>query len=84
MASASDRATGSLFLLVALLVFGYYTLWVMALPFLAPEHPLQAFFLPRVYAIALPVALLLLGLSGVGAFLASVVIKQGKKKAKAA
>jgi dolichyl-phosphate mannosyltransferase polypeptide 2 regulatory subunit len=41
---------------------------------------LHAFFLPRVYAIALPVALLVLGVSGVGAFLASVLIKQGKKK----
>jgi hypothetical protein len=127
MASLSDRATGGFFLLVALLVFTYYTVWVMALvrtrnmtgarghgragqkgsvirlqwthrrrclfvrsaglsrgpsmqPFLDPSHALHSLFPPRNFAILIPVALLVLGVSGIGAFLASVLIKSEKKK----
>jgi dolichyl-phosphate mannosyltransferase polypeptide 2 regulatory subunit len=80
MASFSDRATGLLFLLIAAVVFGYYTFWTMVLPFLPADHPAQAAFPPKEFAILIPVALLIVGISGVGAFLASVMLKQAKKK----
>lgn len=53
-------------------------------PFLDPSHALHALFPPRNYAIGIPVALLVLGVSGIGAFLASVLLKSEKKKKKAA
>lgn len=116
-------------LLIAMIVLGYYSVWVLALvssnttrmstqkqaacefdraeltawwsvwlvitldliaplvmlpcavqPFLSPSHPLQSLFLPRAYAVGIPVGLLVVGVSGIGAFLASVLIKSGKKK----
>lgn len=45
------------------------------------DHPLQALFLPRVWAIRIPVILTLLGSAVVGTFLALVMIKSSRKKA---
>lgn len=53
----------------------------MVVPFLSAQSALQSFFLPRYYAVALPVCLLVVGLAGIGAYLGSVMIKSGKKKA---
>lgn len=50
-------------------------------PFLDPSSALHSFFLPRYYSVAIPVFLLVVGLTGIGAFLGSVMIKSGKKKA---
>jgi hypothetical protein len=41
---------------------------------------LHAYFLPRHYAISIPVGLLVLLASGVGIFLARVMIASGQKK----
>jgi len=84
MASTSDRATGLFFLLVAITVFTYYTTWVMLLPFLSSDHFLHAFFLPRPYAVTVPVMLLVVGVSGILAFLGKVMISQARKKKKKA
>jgi dolichyl-phosphate mannosyltransferase polypeptide 2 regulatory subunit len=45
-------------------------------------HPLHDFFPAHEYAIKIPVALLLVGLTGVFTFMASVMIRSGKKKQK--
>lgn len=50
-------------------------------PFVDDSHPSQSLFPPRVWAIRLPVILLLLGGSVVGSFLAIVMIKSNRKKA---
>lgn len=71
-------------LAVATGVFGYYTFWVFAVPFLDLSNPLQALFLPREYAIRLPILLLLIAGVGVGSFVGKVLIankeKENKKK----
>jgi len=46
------------------------------------SHPLHDYFLPRQYAIIIPVALLTLGVTLVGSFIALVMIKSKPKKMK--
>lgn len=45
------------------------------------EHPAQSLFPPRVWAIRLPVILVLLGGAVVGSFLSVVMIRSNRKKA---
>jgi dolichyl-phosphate mannosyltransferase polypeptide 2 regulatory subunit len=67
-------------LLISISVFTYYTIWTLLMPFVDVGHPLHNYFPPREYAIKIPVALLLFGLTGVFSFLASVMIRSGKKQ----
>lgn len=50
-------------------------------PFVDSDHPLHAFFPPRVWAIRIPVILILLGSAVVGSFLSVVMIRSNRKKA---
>ncbi|EPE10271.1 dolichol phosphate-mannose biosynthesis regulatory protein [Ophiostoma piceae UAMH 11346] len=68
-------------LVAASVVFLYYTIWTLMMPFVDSDHPLQNFFLPRVWAIRIPVVLLLLGSAVVGTFLSMVMIRSNQKKA---
>lgn len=86
-------------LIVATVVFLYYTIWTLLLvgqppqrnaardtdvtsqPFVDDSHPIQSLFPPRVWAIRIPVILLLLGGAVVGSFLSVVMIRSNRKKA---
>jgi len=50
-------------------------------PFVDEDHPLQSLFPPRVWAIRIPVILILLGSAVVGSFLGVVMIQSNQKKA---
>lgn len=50
-------------------------------PFVDSDHPLQNLFPPRVWAIRIPVILILLGSAVVGSFLSVVMIRGNRKKA---
>jgi len=50
-------------------------------PFVDSDHPLQNMFPPRVWAIRIPVILILLGCAVVGSFLSAVMIRSNKKRA---
>lgn len=68
---------------VAAFVFTYYTAWVFVLPFINEDNILNQFFLPRDYAIKLPILLLFIAALGVGTFVGKVFIKnQQKQKSK--
>lgn len=67
-------------LAVATGVFSYYTAWVFLLPFLDEDNILQSFFLPRSYAIKLPLVLLVLAILAVGTFVGKVLIKNAEKE----
>lgn len=67
-------------LAVATGVFTYYTAWVFLLPFLDSDNFLKNFFLPREYAIRLPLLLLLLAVLAVGSFVGNVLIKNAQKE----
>ncbi|AWU76343.1 uncharacterized protein C5L36_0C02840 [Pichia kudriavzevii] len=67
-------------LLLATFIFAYYTIWTFITPFLAEDNILQNFFLPRYYAIALPVIALILGVTLVTTFIGMVIVKSAQKK----
>lgn len=75
-----DQLVGLAMLGVATAVFSYYTAWVFLVPFLNEDSILQSFFLPREYAIKLPILLLLLAALGVGSFVGNVMIKNAEKE----
>ncbi|EMF16285.1 dolichol phosphate-mannose biosynthesis regulatory [Sphaerulina musiva SO2202] len=76
-----DRLVGLAMLVLASTVFLYYTIWTLLMPFVDDSHPIQQLFPPRVWAIRIPVILLLVGGAVVGSFLSVVMIKSNKKKA---
>ncbi|SGZ48770.1 CIC11C00000001600 [Sungouiella intermedia] len=67
-------------LAVATGVFSYYTAWVFLLPFLDDDNILQSLFLPRDYAIKLPILLLVLAILAVGTFVGRVLLKNAEKE----
>ncbi|KAF2461354.1 dolichol phosphate-mannose biosynthesis regulatory, partial [Lineolata rhizophorae] len=76
-----DRLIGLAMLVVATAVFTYYTIWTLLMPFVDEDHPLHSLFPPRVWAIRIPVILILLGSAVVGSFLGVVMIRSNRKKA---
>ncbi|RMZ90453.1 hypothetical protein DV736_g2302, partial [Chaetothyriales sp. CBS 134916] len=76
-----DKLVGMALLVVATTVFLYYTIWTLLIPFVDEDHPLQGLFPPRVWAIRIPVILILLASTVVGSFLAMVMIRSQRKKA---
>lgn len=78
MATGTDRAAGYGMMLVSALIFAYYTMWVVLLPFVEKGHAIHRLFLPRMYAVIIPViaGLVLLGIIGV--FVAVVMLRSKK------
>lgn len=84
-------------LMIASAVFLYYTVWTLLMvrsirltrlpmtnfqqPFVDPDQPIQNLFPPRVWAIRIPVILILLGSAVVGSFLSVVMIRSNRKRA---
>jgi dolichyl-phosphate mannosyltransferase polypeptide 2 regulatory subunit len=50
----SERALGGALLAASSVGFCYYSVWVLALPFVDADQPLHALFPPRHLAVALP------------------------------
>lgn len=71
-------------LLTAIFVFTYYTTWSILLPFFDVSSPIHGYFPPREWAVRLPAFILVVGLSGIGFFVGSTVIKEKKRKAQKA
>merc|ERR1712137_66072 len=77
----ADRLVGLSMLVAATAIFVYYTVWTLFMPFVDDDHILHSLFLPRVWAIRIPVILLILGTTVVGSFLSVVMIRSNRKKA---
>ncbi|KAI4217071.1 MAG: hypothetical protein LQ351_000380 [Letrouitia transgressa] len=76
-----DKLVGMAMLVTATAIFLYYTTWTLFMPFVDPGHPFHDFFPPRVWAIRIPVILILLGSAVVGSFLSMVMIRSNRKQA---
>ncbi|KAI9166689.1 dolichyl-phosphate mannosyltransferase polypeptide 2, regulatory subunit [Paramyrothecium foliicola] len=76
-----DQLVGLAMLVVASVVFLYYSVWTLLMPFVDDDQTLHNFFPPRVWAIRIPVILILLGSAVVGSFLGMVMIRSNQKKA---
>ncbi|CRK29550.1 hypothetical protein BN1723_000507 [Verticillium longisporum] len=79
--SKLDKLVGLAMLVAASVIFTYYTIWTLLIPFVDDDHPLQSLFPARVWAIRIPVILILLASAVVGSFLGTVMIRSNKKKA---
>uniref|UniRef100_G1S6W9 Dolichol phosphate-mannose biosynthesis regulatory protein n=1 Tax=Nomascus leucogenys TaxID=61853 RepID=G1S6W9_NOMLE len=66
MATGTDQVVGLGLVAVSLIIFTYYTAWVILLPFIDSQHVIHKYFLPRAYAVAIPLAAGLLLLLFVG------------------
>ncbi|XP_062816255.1 dolichol phosphate-mannose biosynthesis regulatory protein isoform X2 [Anolis carolinensis] len=84
MATATDRLVGFGLVAFSLLLFAYYTVWIVVLPFVERDHLIQAFFLPREFSVLIPVAAGLLLLLFVGTFIAVITWKSRAAAKKAA
>ncbi|NP_001230988.1 dolichol phosphate-mannose biosynthesis regulatory protein [Sus scrofa] len=83
MATGTDQVVGLGLVAVSLIIFTYYTTWVILLPFIDSQHVIHKYFLPRAYAVAIPLAAGLLLLLFVGVFITSVMLKSQKVTKKA-
>nr|OQO23715.1 hypothetical protein B0A51_10923 [Rachicladosporium sp. CCFEE 5018] len=79
-----DRLVGLAMLIVSSTVFAYYTVWTLLMRFVDDSHFFHSLFPLRVWAIRIPVILLLLGGAVVGSFLSVVMIRSNRKKARKA
>jgi len=78
--AASDKAFGGIMLLTAAIVFVYYTIWAILLPFFDTTSPIHAYFPAREWAIRLPAFILVIGLAAIGTFVGVTVVKENRKK----
>ncbi|KZP19461.1 hypothetical protein FIBSPDRAFT_827990 [Athelia psychrophila] len=82
--AASDKALGGAMLLTASIVFVYYTIWAILLPFFDKTSPIHDYFPAREWAIRLPAFILVIGLAVIGTFVGSTIMKENRKKAQKA
>ncbi|KAI0831398.1 dolichol phosphate-mannose biosynthesis regulatory protein Dpm2, partial [Trametes gibbosa] len=71
----SDKACGSLILLVGAVAFLYYTIWTLLLPILDNSSPVHAWFPSREWALRIPAFIVVLGMSAIGLFLGVRIIQ---------
>uniref|UniRef100_A0A8C3IMW8 Dolichol phosphate-mannose biosynthesis regulatory protein n=1 Tax=Chrysemys picta bellii TaxID=8478 RepID=A0A8C3IMW8_CHRPI len=50
-----DQLVGFGLVAFSLLLFVYYTIWIIILPFIDSDHGIHKFFLPREYSVTIPV-----------------------------
>ncbi|XP_010719132.1 dolichol phosphate-mannose biosynthesis regulatory protein [Meleagris gallopavo] len=82
MATATDRAVGFGLVAFSLILFVYYTLWIIVLPFIDSDHSIHRYFLPREYAVIIPMVAGLLLLLFIGVFIMVVMWKSRKPASK--
>ncbi|KAJ2724850.1 Dolichol phosphate-mannose biosynthesis regulatory protein [Coemansia sp. Benny D115] len=82
MTQIHDKAVGATLLAIGTFVLSYYSIWTLIIPFVDEDHPARMLFPPQWYAIALPVFLLVVGVTGIFGFLSFVMLKSAKKTAK--
>ncbi|XP_021514983.2 dolichol phosphate-mannose biosynthesis regulatory protein isoform X2 [Meriones unguiculatus] len=75
MATGTDQVVGFGLVAVSLIIFTYYTTWVILLPFIDSQHVIHKYFLPRAYAVLIPLVAGLLLLLFVGLFITYVMLK---------
>ena len=76
MATGCDSAVGYSLLFSAATVFIYYAFWIVILPFVDPDHVIQLLFLPRVYAVAVPIVVGVVVLIALTLYIAVVTVKK--------
>uniref|UniRef100_A0A0B8RXW8 Dolichol phosphate-mannose biosynthesis regulatory protein n=1 Tax=Philothamnus irregularis TaxID=1899461 RepID=A0A0B8RXW8_9SAUR len=84
MATVSDQFVGYGLVTFSLVLFAYYTVWIIVLPFIESDHLVHKYFLPREYSVIIPVAAGLVLLLFIGTFITIVMWKNQKSGKKSA
>ncbi|XP_044296062.1 dolichol phosphate-mannose biosynthesis regulatory protein [Varanus komodoensis] len=84
MATATDQLVGYGLVAFSLVLFAYYTIWIIILPFMESDHQIHKYFLPREFSVIIPVVAGLLLLLFVGMFITTISWKNRKNAKKAA
>lgn len=79
--AVSDKVIGGGMLFTAFFVFIYYTTWAIVLPLIDSSSPVHDYFPAREWAVRLPAFLLVVGLTAIGLFVGSTIVKENRKKA---
>ncbi|CAN6457924.1 unnamed protein product [Victoria cruziana] len=77
----ADKAVGLVLSLVSVSIFTYYTFWVIILPFVDSDHFIHNYFLPKEYALIIPIFAGVSLLSFLFMFIGYVMLKSKKKSA---
>ncbi|KAM9323658.1 dolichol phosphate-mannose biosynthesis regulatory protein [Pholidichthys leucotaenia] len=80
MATGVDQAVGMSLVFFSLVLFMYYSVWVIVLPFVDHDHTLHKYFLPREYSVILPGIAAVILLLFIGTFTAVIMWKNHKPK----
>ncbi|XP_028829880.1 dolichol phosphate-mannose biosynthesis regulatory protein [Denticeps clupeoides] len=80
MATGADQVVGLGLVAFSLMLFTYYTIWVIVLPFVDTDHVIHMYFLPREYSVILPGVAALFLLLCVGTFIGVVTWKNRRSK----
>ncbi|XP_077987079.1 dolichol phosphate-mannose biosynthesis regulatory protein-like [Glandiceps talaboti] len=78
MATSTDRVVGLGMVGLSGLIFLYYTIWVIILPFVDENYFIHQYFLPRAYAVIIPIVAGVIALGFIGIFV--IIITANKKK----
>lgn len=78
----SDKVLGFFLVVSAIVIFSYYTTWVLVLPFVDSRSPIVSYFPDRELAILVPSITVVILLTVVGVFIGSVMLKEAKKAKK--
>ncbi|XP_063172049.1 dolichol phosphate-mannose biosynthesis regulatory protein [Candoia aspera] len=84
MATVGDQLVGYGLVSFSLVLFSYYTVWIIILPFIESDHLIHRYFLPREYSVIIPVVAGLVLLFFIGTFIAVVMWKNQKSAKKSA
>ncbi|CAH1787947.1 unnamed protein product, partial [Owenia fusiformis] len=82
MVAGLDQTVGMAMMGFAGAIFAYYTIWVIVLPFVDADHIVHQYFLPRMYAVTLPLLAGVALLAFIGAFVLYMTNKSKKPKEK--
>ncbi|ERM94141.1 dolichol phosphate-mannose biosynthesis regulatory protein [Amborella trichopoda] len=77
----ADKTVGLLLCVISLSLFTYYTFWVIILPFVDTDHFIHNYFLPKEYALLLPVFAGVSLFSLLSVFIGYVMVKSKRKSA---
>ncbi|XP_068430604.1 dolichol phosphate-mannose biosynthesis regulatory protein [Clinocottus analis] len=80
MATGVDQAVGMSLVVFSLVLFTYYSVWVIILPFVADDHAVHKYFLPREFSVILPGAAAVVLLLCIGAFTVVIMWKNRQPK----
>ncbi|KAL3863056.1 hypothetical protein ACJMK2_004837 [Sinanodonta woodiana] len=79
MASGKDRLIGWCLVFLSSIIFIYYTIWVIILPFVDKEQRIHYLFPEIVYAVAIPLMTGVLGLLFIGSFIVTTLLRSKPK-----